>query len=54
MALATPFMAVLGTIVYQQQDAPIGDTVGQQVEQPLGMLVDPVQVFEDHHQRLLP
>ena len=41
-------MAVLGAIVDEQQHARVGDAVGQQVEQRLGLRVDPVQVLEDH------
>ena len=53
VASARPFMAVLRTIVHEQQHARTGDAVGEQVEQRLGLGVDPMQVLEDHHQRVL-
>ena len=53
VAPARPFMAVLRTVVDQQQHARVGDAVGEQVEQRLGLGVDPMKVLEDHHQRVL-
>ena len=46
-------MPVLGAIVDQQQYRAFAMRVGQQVEQRLRLLVDPVQVLEDHDQRLI-
>ena len=53
IGLVTPLMAVLGPIVHQQQDARRADAVGQQVQECLRLAIDPVQVFEDHYQRLV-
>ena len=50
--LAAPLVAILRTIVHQQQDWP-GDTLTQHIQKPLGLTVDPVQVFKDQDQRLL-
>ncbi len=46
-------MRILGTVVHQQQEFRGTDRIGQQVQQLLGLLVDPVEVLEDHHQRLI-
>jgi hypothetical protein len=48
VALVGPFVAVLWAIVHQQQHMRIADAIGEQIEQRLGLLVDPVQVFEDY------
>jgi hypothetical protein len=37
----------------EQQDLCGSDRIGQQVQQLLGLLIDSVEVFEDHHQRLI-
>ena len=52
VALVRPLVPVLGTIVHQQQHASVGDAIGQEIEQRLGLRVDPVQVFENHDYRL--
>ena len=46
-------MMVLRPIVDQQEDARTGYAVYEQVQKFLGLHIDPVQVLEDHHQRLL-
>src|ERR1700730_9023550 len=46
-------MRVLGTVVDQQQDFHSADRIGEQIQERLGFLVYPVQVLEDHHQRLI-
>src|SRR5215469_12121670 len=46
-------MGVFRTIVDQQQKLGGAQRVDQQVEEFLGRLIDPVQVLEDHHQRLI-
>ena len=46
-------MRIFGTIVHQQQEFRGPDGIGQQIQQLLGLLVDPVEVLEDHHQRLI-
>ena len=48
-----PLVMVLGPVVDQHEDARTGDAVHEQVQKFLGLRVDPVQVLEDHHQRLL-
>ena len=53
IGLAIPLMRILGTVVHQQQNLRGPDRIGEQVQQLLGLLVDPVEVFEDHHQRLI-
>jgi len=45
-------VVVLGTVVDEEQEARRGQAVGEAIEQGLGLAVDPVQVLEDHHQRL--
>ncbi len=46
-------MRILGPIVDQQQNFRGPNRVGQQIQQRLRLLVDPVQILEDHHQRLI-
>jgi hypothetical protein len=46
-------VTILEAIVHQQQNPRIGDAIGQQVEQRLGLAVDPMQVFENDHDWLL-
>ena len=53
VSFAAPLMRVLGAIVYQQQDFCGSDRVGEQVQESLRLLVDPMQVLEYHHQRLV-
>jgi hypothetical protein len=43
---------ILGTVVHQEQQARGPEVLHQAVEQGLGLAVDPVQVLEDHQQRL--
>src|ERR1700691_4373027 len=53
MAFIRPLVPILRPVVDQQQDASTGDAVRQHVEQRLRLRVDPVQVLEDHDDRLL-
>jgi hypothetical protein len=46
-------MRILGPVVHQQQEFRGSDGIGQQVQQLLGLLVDPVEVFEDHYHGLI-
>src|SRR5215469_17562006 len=46
-------MGVFRTIVDQQQKLGGAKRVGQQVQEFLGRLIDPMQVLEDYHQRLI-
>src|SRR5208282_4318700 len=46
-------MRVFGPIVNQQQNLRSTDRVGEQIEESLCALVDPMEVLEDHHQRLI-
>ena len=46
-------MRVLGAIVHQQQDLRVRDRLREEIEERLGLIVDPVQILEDHHQRLV-
>jgi hypothetical protein len=43
---------VLGTVVYDEQQARRGQALNEAIEQSLGLAVNPVQILEDHHQRL--
>jgi hypothetical protein len=43
---------VLGPIVHEEQQAGGPQALHQTIQQGLGSAVDPVQVLEDHHQRL--
>jgi len=45
-------VAVLGAIVDEEHEARRGQAVDEAIEQGLGLTVDPVQVLEDHNQRL--
>ena len=45
-------MLVLGAVVDEEQEARRGQALDEAIEQGLGLAVDPVQVLEDHHQRL--
>ena len=45
-------MAVLGAVVDEEQEARRGQALDEAIEEGLGLAVDPVQVLEDHHQRL--
>ena len=45
-------MLVLGAVVHQEQEAGGAQALHEAVEQGLGLAVDPVQVLEDHQQRL--
>jgi hypothetical protein len=52
VGLAAPGVPVLGAVIDEEQQARRGQAVDEAIEQGLGLAVDPVQVFEDHHQRL--
>ena len=52
VGLAAPGVAVLRPVVDEEQEARGGQALDEAVEQGLGLAVDPVQVLEDHHQRL--
>ena len=52
VGLAAPGVPVLGPVVDEEQEARRGQALDEAVEQGLGLAVDPVQVLEDHHQRL--
>ena len=52
VGLAAPGVLVLGAVVDEEQEARRGQALDEAVEQGLGLAVDPVQVLEDHHQRL--
>ena len=54
VGLAAPGVLVLGAVVDEEQEARRGQAVDEAIEQGLGLAVDPVQVLEDHHQRLRP
>jgi hypothetical protein len=45
-------MLVLGALVDEKQAARRGQALDEAIEQGLGLPVDPVQVLEDHDQRL--
>ena len=46
-------MAILRPVIHQKQILGSSDTVGQQIEEGLRLLIDPMQVFEDDDQRLV-
>ena len=46
-------MLVLGPVVDQQEEPGRGQALDQAVEQGLCLGIDPVQVLEDHEERLL-
>ena len=48
VGLTVPMMRILGPIIHQQKNSRSADRIGEQVEKRLGLLVDPVQVLEDH------
>ena len=52
VGLAAPGVLVLGAVVDEEQEARRGQALDEAIEQGLGLAVDPVQVLEDHHQRL--
>ena len=53
--LAAPGVLVLGPVVdHEQEQARRRQALDQAVEQRLRLAVDPVQVLEDHQERLLP
>ena len=45
-------MAILRPVIHQKQILGSSDTVGQQIEEGLRLLIDPMQVFEDDDCRL--
>jgi hypothetical protein len=51
--LAPPGVLVLRPVVHQQEQPRGSEGVDEGVEQRLGLAVDPVEVLEDHEQRLL-
>jgi hypothetical protein len=53
VGLAIPLMRILGPVVDEQQEFRGTKRIREQVQQLLGLLVDPMQVLEDHHQRLI-
>ena len=52
VGLAAPGVLVLGTVVDEEQEARRGQALDEAVEQGLSLAVDPVQILEDHYQRL--
>ena len=52
ICLAAPAVLVVWTVVDEKQDARSRQPLDQAVEQRLGLRVDPVQILEDHEQRL--
>ena len=52
VGLAAPGVLVLGAVVDEEQQPRRRQAVDQAVEQRLGLGVDPVEVLEDHEQRL--
>ena len=52
VALRTPLVPVFRPVRHQHEHARVADAVSQQVEQRLGLFIDPVHILEDHHDRL--
>jgi hypothetical protein len=46
-------MAVLGPVVYQQENSGSGNAFAQQTEKCLRLGTEPVQIFKDYDQRLI-
>ena len=46
-------MCILWSVVHQQQQSCRSDRIGEKIQKCLGLLVDPVQVLKDDHQRLV-
>src|SRR5262245_48258807 len=46
-------MLVLRPVVHEQEQPGGTETLDQAVQQRLSLAVDPVEVLEDHHERLL-
>ena len=53
VSAVAPLVAILGAVVDQQQNARIGERVGEQVQPGLGFAVNPMEVFEHDDQRLV-
>jgi hypothetical protein len=51
--LAAPGVLVLGPVVHEQQQGGRSEALDEAVEQRLRLAVDPVEVLEDHEERLL-
>jgi hypothetical protein len=54
VGLAAPGVLVLGPVVDEEQEAGRREALDQAIEERLGLGVDPVEVLEDHEQRLDP
>ena len=52
VGLAAPGVPVLGAVIDEEHEARRAQAVDEAIEQGLGLAVDPVQILEDHHQRL--
>ena len=52
VGLAAPGVLVLGPVVDEEQEAGRRQALDQAVEQRLGLGVDPVEILEDHQERL--
>ncbi|MNS82851.1 hypothetical protein D3C72_1166090 [compost metagenome] len=46
-------MLVLGPVVQQQQDPGVGEAVDENIQEGFGLAVQPLQVLEQQHQRLV-
>jgi hypothetical protein len=54
IGLATPPMLVVRPVTHEQQDPCGGDAFDQGAQQRLGLLVDPVEILDDHEEWLHP
>jgi hypothetical protein len=52
--LAPPAVLVLGPVVHEQKQARRAQALDYAVEQCLGLAIDPVEIFEDQEEGLLP
>ena len=52
VGLAPPGVLVLGPVIDEEQEAGGGQALDEAVEQRLGLGVDPVEILEDHEDRL--
>src|SRR5712691_2775700 len=53
VGLVSPVMAILGTIIHQQQDASRCKAFAQEIEKRLRLVIQPVQILKDEDKGLV-
>src|SRR4030095_12192618 len=53
VGLRSPLMPILRPVIDEQQDARRGNTLAQDIQKPLRLGVNPVQVFKNQDERLI-